>query len=120
MLKYEKWNRRTGACVRSVRVYGVDNPAELCYLALYALQHRGQQGAGIAVSDGQGITYIKDNGLLNEVFQDNSVFKSLSGGTAGIGHVRYSTAGELHASNTQPFVVAHRTGRIASRTTAGF
>lgn len=93
-------------------VYGAENPGELCYLALYALQHRGQQGAGIAVSDGQGITYIKDNGLLNEVFQDNSALKSISGGIAGIGHVRYSTASELHASNTQPFVVAHRTGRI--------
>jgi len=93
-------------------VYGADNPAALCYLALYALQHRGQQGAGIAVSNEHGISYIKDVGLLNEVFHDSSVFESLSGGNAGIGHVRYCPASEMHASNTQPFVVAHRTGRI--------
>ncbi|MFZ5974332.1 MAG: amidophosphoribosyltransferase [Bacillota bacterium] len=94
-------------------VYGVNNPAEVCYLALYALQHRGQQGAGIAVSNEYGISYVKNTGLLTEVFHDTSVFESIAGGNAGIGHVRFCPEGGMHASNTQPFVVVHRTGRIA-------
>ena len=93
-------------------VFGVTHPERVCYIALYALQHRGQQGAGIAVGDGDDIRYKKDTGLLTEVFHDDSAFNALSGGQAGIGHVRYCPDSEAHAANTQPFVVTQRMGRI--------
>jgi amidophosphoribosyltransferase len=94
-------------------VFGVENPAEVCYLGLYALQHRGQQGAGIAVSGENGITCVKDCGLISEVFHDSAVFDALAGGDAGIGHVRYRAGDGMQAGDTQPIAVVHRTGRIA-------
>jgi len=85
-------------------VFGVWAPAEevskLTYYGLYALQHRGQESAGIAVSDGSRIVVYKDMGLVAQVF-DESVLKTLHGHVA-IGHCRYSTTGSSVWANAQP------------------
>jgi amidophosphoribosyltransferase len=74
--------------------------AKLCYYGLYALQHRGQESAGIAASDGQRIVVSKEMGLVNQVFSE----ARLAGldGHLGIGHVRYSTTGASTWDNAQP------------------
>jgi amidophosphoribosyltransferase len=83
-------------------VYAPNQPvAHLTYLGLYALQHRGQESAGIAVSDGQLITVIKDMGLVSNVFDDRTL-AALTGHLA-IGHTRYSTTGSSTWRNAQPF-----------------
>jgi len=92
-------------------VYGHTEAANLTYLGLYGLQHRGQESAGIASSDGQRIYSHKGMGLVADVF-DNESIKGLTG-TSAIGHVRYSTAGESHIKNAQPFVVEYARGGIA-------
>lgn len=85
-------------------VVGIYAPGEevavLAYYALYALQHRGQESAGIAVSEGDTITVFKDMGLVSQVFDEN-VLSSLPGDLA-IGHVRYSTTGSSQWENAQP------------------
>ncbi len=82
-------------------VYAPNQPvANLAYLGLFALQHRGQESAGIAVSDGQTITVIKDMGLVSQVFDERKL-ASLSGHIA-IGHNRYSTTGSSSWQNAQP------------------
>jgi amidophosphoribosyltransferase len=85
-------------------VFGVWAPGEevarVTYFGLYALQHRGQESAGIAVTDGNGILVVKDMGLVSQVFDENS-FVSLRGHSA-IGHVRYSTTGSTYWENAQP------------------
>jgi len=86
-------------------VYGNPDAAKLTYFGLYALQHRGQESAGIAVSDGCQVTEYKHMGLVSEVFGENTL-KALKGNLA-IGHVRYSTTGSSLLANAQPFVVFH-------------
>ncbi|MEI8000771.1 MAG: amidophosphoribosyltransferase, partial [Actinomycetes bacterium] len=82
-------------------VYASNQPvAQLAYLGLYALQHRGQESAGIAVSDGQTITVVKDMGLVTQVF-DERTLAPLEGHLA-IGHNRYSTTGASTWRNAQP------------------
>ncbi|WOP20152.1 amidophosphoribosyltransferase [Raineyella sp. LH-20] len=85
-------------------VFGVWAPGEdvskLAYYGLYALQHRGQESAGIAVSDGERIMVFKDMGLVSQVF-DEGTLNSLTGDLA-IGHARYSTTGASVWSNAQP------------------
>ncbi|HWS44773.1 MAG TPA: amidophosphoribosyltransferase [Acidimicrobiia bacterium] len=85
-------------------VFGVYAPgqavAHLSYLGLYALQHRGQESAGIAVSDGETITVVKDMGLVTQVFDERRL-APLDGHLA-IGHVRYSTTGSSTWRNAQP------------------
>lgn len=85
-------------------VVGIYAPGEevsvLAYYALYALQHRGQESAGIAVSDGEKMWVYKDMGLVSQVFDEN-VLSSLSGNLA-IGHTRYSTTGSSRWENAQP------------------
>src|SRR5436190_6391626 len=85
-------------------VFGVYTPgqsvAQLTYLGLYALQHRGQESAGIAVSDGQTVTVVKDMGLVTQVFDERRL-APLEGHLA-IGHVRYSTTGSSTWRNAQP------------------
>jgi amidophosphoribosyltransferase len=83
----------------------------LVYYGLYALQHRGQESAGIAVSHNGQIDYHKDMGLVPEVFT-NDVFNKLKG-DIGIGHVRYSTTGDSHPENAQPLVAKYKKGTIA-------
>ncbi len=77
--------------------------SQLVYYGLFALQHRGQESAGIAINIGGGIEYRKNMGLVTEVFTDD-IIKKLKGGIA-IGHVRYSTTGDSLAENAQPLVV---------------
>ena len=84
-------------------VYGVEDAASLIYRGLFALQHRGQEGAGIVVADGEAVRSRKGLGLVGEVFDDTSL-KGLSG-SLGIGHVRYSTTGSSRIQNVQPLVV---------------
>src|SRR5689334_4673307 len=85
-------------------VFGVWAPGEevakLTYFGLYALQHRGQEAAGIAVSDGSGVVVYKDVGLVAQVF-DEPTLASLRGHIA-IGHARYSTTGDSTWENSQP------------------
>jgi len=92
-------------------VYGHPEAANLTYLGLYGLQHRGQESAGIASSDGSHIYSHKGMGLVADVFDTESL-ANLPGSSA-IGHVRYSTAGESHIKNAQPFVVEYARGGIA-------
>ena len=73
---------------------------KLAYYGLYALQHRGQESAGIAASDGKSIRVYKDLGLVSQVF-DESTLNSLTGHIA-VGHCRYSTTGASQWSNAQP------------------
>ncbi|MGB6067804.1 MAG: amidophosphoribosyltransferase [Desulfomonilaceae bacterium] len=84
-------------------IYGADDPARLIYLGLYALQHRGQESAGIVVSDGTTIKSHKGMGLIPDVFKEG-MLQDLQG-RMGIGHVRYSTTGSSMLRNAQPFLV---------------
>jgi amidophosphoribosyltransferase len=96
-------------------VFGIYAPnhevARLTYYGLYALQHRGQESAGIAVSDGHKIAQHKGMGLVSEVFSDQ-VVESLKG-KMSIGHVRYSTTGSSLLANAQPLVVHYQKGMMA-------
>jgi len=93
-------------------VFGVWAPAEevakLTYFGLFALQHRGQEAAGIAVSDGSGVVVYKDLGLVSQVF-DEPTLASLRGHLA-IGHTRYSTTGGSNWENAQPTIRATTAG----------
>ncbi|MGZ8447959.1 MAG: amidophosphoribosyltransferase [Candidatus Deferrimicrobiaceae bacterium] len=92
-------------------VYGHPEAANLTYLGLYALQHRGQESAGIASSDGEVITFHREMGLVADIFSED-ILARLAGNIA-IGHVRYSTAGTSELKNAQPFVVDFERGSIA-------
>ncbi|MSW32071.1 MAG: amidophosphoribosyltransferase, partial [Actinobacteria bacterium] len=85
-------------------VFGVYAPGQavshLTYLGLYALQHRGQEAAGMAVSDGSTVTVVKDTGLVSNAFDDRTL-AALTGHLA-IGHTRYSTTGSSVWHNAQP------------------
>ena len=94
-----------------VGIYGNQNAAGLCYYALTSLQHRGQESAGIAVSDGTKIKLHKDMGLVSDVFEQGH-FEKLSGSIA-VGHVRYATAGGRTIDNAQPFMNSFKNGSIA-------
>ncbi len=85
--------------------------ARATYYGLYALQHRGQESAGIAVNDSGVIVFHKDMGLVPEIFND-VVLNHLKGQIA-IGHVRYSTTGASLRENAQPMVVKYRNGQLA-------
>ncbi len=84
--------------------------AKLTYYALYALQHRGQESAGIAVSDGREIMLMKDMGLVSQVFSERDL-QSLKGHLA-VGHVRYSTTGSPFWENSQPIQVPWHQGSL--------
>ncbi|MGN6379828.1 MAG: amidophosphoribosyltransferase [Gaiellales bacterium] len=100
-------------------VFGIYDPsgapdrdvARLTFFGLYALQHRGQESAGIAVSDGRRVTAIKDMGLVSQVFDEPSL--SALPGRMAIGHARYSTTGSTVWQNAQP-VVRHANGRTVA------
>ncbi|HEV2426364.1 MAG TPA: amidophosphoribosyltransferase [Terriglobia bacterium] len=92
-------------------VHGNAEAAKLTYLGLYALQHRGQESAGIAVSDGGKIVAHKGMGHVADVFT-KSVLEGLPGRLA-IGHTRYSTAGDTDLKNAQPLVVSCQKGQVA-------
>src|SRR3954454_13339835 len=92
-------------------IYGHPEAANLAYLGLYALQHRGQESAGIAASDGRDIRVHKSMGHVADIFTP-PVIASLPGDMA-IGHTRYSTAGDTVVLNAQPFSVACNKGKVA-------
>ncbi len=96
-------------------VLGICSPGEevarLAYFGLFALQHRGQEAAGIAVSDGRKLDIYKDVGLVSRVFNPLNL-RDLNG-HLGIGHVRYSTFGSSMISNVQPFMIDTRFGTLA-------
>jgi len=94
-----------------VAVYNAPEAAKLAYLGLYALQHRGQESAGITSTDGLKLHTAKGHGLVNDVFTPQ-VLNSLPGGSA-IGHVRYSTTGSSVAGNAQPIVAKFYGGTMA-------
>lgn len=98
-------------------VFGVYAPerrdvAGLCYYALYALQHRGQESAGIVVNDDGLFRTYRDVGLVNQVFSSERLH-ALGEGTIAVGHVRYGTTGSDNKRNVQPIVVNHHKGRMA-------
>lgn len=96
-------------------VFGVFNhpqAAHLTYLGLYALQHRGQESSGIAVSDGSSVTVRKGMGLVGQVFKHMDVLDGLKGNSS-IGHNRYSTTGSSSIENAQPVLINCRAGLIA-------
>ena len=92
-------------------IFGHPEAANLTYLGLYALQHRGQESAGIVSSDGGRVRVEKGMGLVHDVF-DETRLKSLPGDIA-MGHVRYSTAGDTVAENAQPYLIDCHRGPIA-------
>ena len=94
-----------------VGIFGAENCAQLTYYALTSLQHRGQESAGIAVSDGNKISIHKNMGLVGDVFKSEH-FDELKGNIA-IGHVRYATAGGRTIENAQPFMNSFKNGSIA-------
>lgn len=96
-----------------IGIYEKDNmnTGKLTYVGLIALQHRGQESAGIAVNNDGIITCYKEMGLVSEVF-DNQILNLLKGDMS-IGHVRYSTTGESFVTNAQPLVVKYKNGTIA-------
>jgi len=92
-------------------VYGHSNAAELTYYGLYALQHRGQESAGIVASDGHTFRLHRGMGLVPQVFT-GQVLQDLVG-TMAVGHTRYSTTGSSHLRNAQPLTVDCAKGQIA-------
>ena len=88
--------------------------ARLGYFGLFALQHRGQESAGLAVSNGRDILSSKGMGLVSEAFGESDIAELASiGGHIGIGHVRYSTAGGSGIANSQPLVARYMRGHLA-------
>ncbi len=94
-------------------IFGDPKAAEKTYLGLYALQHRGQESAGIAASNGQRIVLHKDMGLVWSVFSEPDVMPKLVG-TFAIGHNRYSTTGSSGIINAQPLLIQFKGGQIAA------
>jgi len=92
-------------------IFGHPEAANMTYLGLYALQHRGQESAGIAASDGHIVRLSRAMGYVADVFNGENL-SGLTGSTA-IGHVRYSTAGESRVANAQPFLIDCAHGQMA-------
>lgn len=88
-----------------------EDVARMAFFGLFALQHRGQEAAGIAVADGQAMSIYKDIGLISQVFRPHTL-DELQGGYA-IGHTRYSTTGSSLARNAQPFMIETIHGPLA-------
>jgi len=105
--KDDKLREECGVCA----IYAHPDAARQAYLSLYALQHRGQESAGIATADGQHLANIKGMGLVSEIFTED-VLKKLPGSMA-IGHTRYSTTGDSALLNAQPIRVESTKGLIA-------
>ena len=98
--------------VYGIYSYDSDSLAKMVYYGLFALQHRGQESAGIAVADGKDIKVHKGMGLCAVVFNEESL-SGLNGGHIASGHVRYSTTGSSSIENAQPLVVDSKYGPIA-------
>ncbi len=94
-----------------VAVFGHPEAANLAYLGLYALQHRGQESAGMCSSDGREVHCVKQMGYVADVFTPERL--ATLPGSSAIAHTRYSTSGETGLQNAQPFAVSCNKGRIA-------
>jgi amidophosphoribosyltransferase len=104
---FDKFHEECGV----VGVFGHPEAATLAYLALYALQHRGQESAGIVASNGEALISHRGMGVVADIF-DQDILKRLKGRLA-IGHNRYSTSGSTVLKNCQPFVVEWAQGALA-------
>ena len=94
-------------------IFGIINhkdAARLTYLGLYALQHRGEESAGVVVFNGKKVSQYKKLGLVSDIFDEKTI-RSLRGNIA-VGHNRYSTTGSSNPKNIQPFLANHRKGHI--------
>jgi amidophosphoribosyltransferase len=94
-----------------VAIYGHPEASKLAYLSLYALQHRGQESAGIAASNGEQLQLHKAMGLVSDIFTADALTRIP--GSLAIGHTRYSTAGDSALLNAQPIMVECSKGKIA-------
>jgi amidophosphoribosyltransferase len=94
-----------------VAIYGHPEASKLAYLSLYALQHRGQESAGIAASDGEQVRLHKAMGLVSDIFTADALARVP--GSLSIGHTRYSTTGDSALLNAQPIMVECNKGKIA-------
>ncbi len=92
-------------------IYNINHAANLTYLGLHSLQHRGQEGCGIVCNDHGEMSRMKGQGLVTEVFSASQLEKMK--GNCAIGHVRYSTTGGNVIENVQPFLFHHHTGEFA-------
>jgi amidophosphoribosyltransferase len=94
-----------------IGIFGDPEAANLAYLGLHALQHRGQESAGIVASDGENLRLIREMGHVREIFTADRLARLP--GRAAIGHVRYSTAGDSSLKNAQPIAVNYADGSMA-------
>jgi amidophosphoribosyltransferase len=94
-----------------VAIYGHPEASKLAYLSLYALQHRGQESAGIAASNGERLQLHKAMGLVSDIFTADALARVP--GSLAIGHTRYSTTGDSALLNAQPIMVECNKGKIA-------
>ncbi|MCK5680482.1 class II glutamine amidotransferase, partial [bacterium] len=94
-----------------IGIYNHPEASNLAYLGLYAMQHRGQESAGIISTDGNEFYSHKSMGLVSDIFPLD-VIEKLQGNTA-IGHVRYSTTGASLLNNSQPFMINYAHGTLA-------
>ncbi len=106
-LRPERPTHECGVC----GIFNHEDSSKLTYFGLYALQHRGQESAGIVTSDGKNVNIHKDMGLVPEVFSEG-ILQGLRGHIS-IGHVRYSTTGASNVINTQPLMVMHKGTTLA-------
>ena len=95
-----------------IGISGHDEAAKLAYFGLYALQHRGQESAGIATWDGKKICEVRGIGLVADVFKERHLTDHLKGNVA-VGHTRYSTTGSPVLRNVQPFIIFYKNKHIA-------
>ena len=93
-------------------IFGHPEAANMTYLGLYALQHRGQESAGIAASDGEQVRVSRAMGYVADIFDDDDA-RAACRDRLAIGHVRYSTAGESQLANAQPILIDCAHGQIA-------
>ncbi len=107
MLPFDKFREECGV----IAIYAHPEAEKLAYLGLHALQHRGQESAGIVTSDGVTLHPYKAMGLVADIFTEE-VLSQLHG-TLAIGHTRYSTAGDSALLNAQPILVQSNKGRVA-------
>ena len=94
-------------------IFAHPGAVEMCYFGLHALQHRGQESAGMAISDGQTLYGHTGMGLVGEVFPQARLRQMSPLGNSAIGHVRYSTSGSSRLENAQPLLVEYSIGQIA-------
>jgi amidophosphoribosyltransferase len=107
MLPFDKFREECGV----VAIYAHPEAEKLAYLGLHALQHRGQESAGIASSDGMTLHLHKSMGLVADIFVEDVLARLR--GTLAIGHTRYSTAGDSALLNAQPIMVQSNKGMVA-------